>query len=167
MAALKSKELILGLLKGTPAPFNRSQYIPGHITGTGLILHPSQEAILLVFHRRLERWLLPGGHVEKEDATAEDTARREVFEETGAHFAESGILVGMDVHGIPPSSRQPYHLHHDLVFGFRALSDVVRPTEEVRDARWYSIDELTKGKPQVPLSVLECAKRALLLVPLL
>ena len=66
------------------APFSREQFNPGHITCTGLVLHPERDAILLVHHHRLKRWLLPGGHVEPQDVEIWDTARREVEEETGA-----------------------------------------------------------------------------------
>jgi hypothetical protein len=62
--AAKSKELVLALLASSPEPFSRRQFNPGHITCTGLVLSPSRDRILLVLHRRLQRWLLPGGHDE-------------------------------------------------------------------------------------------------------
>ena len=60
----KSQELTLQLLKHSAAPLSRTQFIPGHITATGLVLDPPATSVLLVYHRRLQRWLLPGGHVE-------------------------------------------------------------------------------------------------------
>jgi 8-oxo-dGTP pyrophosphatase MutT (NUDIX family) len=80
---LKSLELVLMLLEFSPAPFSRAHFTPGHITCTGLVLALDGERVLLVHHRRLDRWLLPGGHVESEDAAIGDAARREVIEETG------------------------------------------------------------------------------------
>lgn len=134
----KSAELALQLLAHTGEPFSRWQFLPGHITCTGLVLHPSRDAFLLVHHRRLNRWLLPGGHVEAEDADIWDTARREVFEETGCSIRSSPQppLVGIDVHGIPPKRGEPFHLHHDLVFGLRAASPEVAATEEARQVVW-------------------------------
>src|SRR4051812_38302924 len=82
----KSRELILGLLASSPEPFSRKQFNPGHITCTGLVLSPSREQMLLVLHRRLQRWLLPGGHVEPDDPRIGDAGRREVVEETGARL---------------------------------------------------------------------------------
>jgi hypothetical protein len=67
-AAFKSRELILMLLDCSPAPFSRAHFTPGHITCTGLVLAPDHERVLLVHHRRLGRWLLPGGHVEAADS---------------------------------------------------------------------------------------------------
>src|SRR5436305_15267957 len=81
--ALKSIDLILMLLDCSPAPFSRDQFAPGHITTSGLVLSPDGDRILILHHRRLDRWLLPGGHVETTDPTIEAAAAREVLEETG------------------------------------------------------------------------------------
>lgn len=142
-AAMKSRELILMLLRCTPAPFSREQFTPGHITATGLVLAPDGERILMVHHRRLERWLLPGGHVEPEDGDIQDAARREVVEETGAELiAESPApLVGMDVHGIPEGKGEPYHLHHDVLAFFRAISDRTALSHESRAVAWCGVKE--------------------------
>jgi len=144
--ALKSRELILLLLDCSPGPFSRSQFAPGHITCTGLVLAPGGEKLLIVHHRRLDRWLLPGGHVEPEDSEIWDTARREVMEETGARLLPYAAppLAGMDVHGIPPNSREPYHLHHDLLFAFRAASLEVRASNESREVAWASPAEFDR-----------------------
>jgi 8-oxo-dGTP pyrophosphatase MutT (NUDIX family) len=139
-AAFKSQELILMLLGCSPDPFSRSQFTPGHITCTGLVLAPDRQRILLVHHRRLDRWLLPGGHVEPEDAEIWDTARREVIEETGAVLAPDPAprLAGLDVHGIPAAKGKPYHLHHDLLFHFLATADELQVSEESRAVTWCS-----------------------------
>jgi 8-oxo-dGTP pyrophosphatase MutT (NUDIX family) len=136
--ASKSQELILLLLESSPAPFSRSHFTPGHITCTGLVLAPDGESVLIVHHRRLDRWLLPGGHVEPTDLEIWDAARREVVEETGAQLLpdDSPRLVGLDVHGIPSNGREPYHLHHDLLFAFRAAGDRIQSSPESREVRW-------------------------------
>ena len=134
----KSRDLILMLLAHTPDPFSRHQFTPGHITCTGMVLAPDGKRILLVHHRRLDRWLLPGGHVETEDAAIWDTARREVGEETGARLVAdlAPPLAGLDVHAIPAGKGEPYHLHHDLLFHFRAASTTFRISQESRDIAW-------------------------------
>jgi 8-oxo-dGTP pyrophosphatase MutT (NUDIX family) len=151
-AAKKSRDLTLHLLEHTPAPFSRSQFIPGHITTTGFVLNPPNDSVLLIHHRRLDRWLLPGGHVEPEDETIYASARREVIEETGAQLIDDPEppLVGIDVHAIPPGKREPLHYHHDLVFLFRAASaDLARDSSEVREAKWFPIADLLR--PDFPL----------------
>jgi 8-oxo-dGTP pyrophosphatase MutT (NUDIX family) len=144
--ALKSQELILLLLDCAPDPFARSQLTPGHITCTGLVLAPDGERLLLVHHRRLGRWLLPGGHVEPEDAEIWDAARREVVEETGAELLPDPAprLVGLDVHGIPAKRAEPYHLHHDLLFAFRAAGDDIVCSPESREVAWCTAAEFDR-----------------------
>lgn len=139
----KSRELCLGLLRETPTPLAREQFTPGHITGTACILHPGGDAILLVHHRKLDRWLLPGGHVEAGlDGHVAETARREAEEEAGARIDASipPRLIGIDVHGIPGRKKEPFHLHHDLIFSFRATSEHFESSEEVRGLAWCPFD---------------------------
>ena len=114
----------------------------------------------MVYHRRLNRWLLPGGHVEPQDLEIWDTARREVVEETGAQLVSNGPpkLVGIDVHGIPPGRREPFHLHHDLIFLFQAASPTIVPTEEVRRVLWCPIDDCARY--DLPLNIRLSASRA-------
>jgi 8-oxo-dGTP pyrophosphatase MutT (NUDIX family) len=148
-ASAKSRELTLLLLACTPAPFSRHQFTPGHITATGLVFAPDANRILLVHHRKLNRWLLPGGHVDPQDAEICDTARREVIEETGAQLGPDGVckdgarplLAGVDVHGIPFKRGEPYHLHHDLVFHFQAIAEEFQLSEESRAVVWCSPSE--------------------------
>ena len=159
--AAKSKELVLALLASSPEPFSRRQFNPGHITCTGLVLSPARGRILLVLHRRLQRWLLPGGHVEPEDPLIGDAGRREVVEETGAipRADAAPLLVGVDVHGIPPRRDEPFHLHHDLIFRFEAAADTFHTSEEVRDVAWCSAAEFDRY--QLPGSIRRSYTRAL------
>ena len=156
-ASMKSHELILMLLRTSEQPFSRDQFAPGHITGTGLVLHPKRNAVLLVHHKRLNRWLLPGGHVEAEDATIFDSARREVSEETAVSLDQTHHLIGLDVHGIPGNTREPYHLHHDIVVAFQAVEDQIVVSEESRAVAWCGFDELDRY--QVPDNVRRCLGR--------
>jgi 8-oxo-dGTP pyrophosphatase MutT (NUDIX family) len=145
-AALKSRDLILMLLECCAGPLSRSQFAPGHITCTGLVLAPADNRILLVHHRRLDRWLVPGGHVEPGDAAIWDTARREVIEETGVAPAPDPAprLAGLDVHGIPAAKGEPYHLHHDLLFQFRATAAELRVSGESHAVAWCSPSEFER-----------------------
>jgi len=159
--AAKSKELVLAMLASSAAPFSRRQFNPGHITCSGLVLSPTQDGILLVLHRRLQRWLLPGGHVEPEDPFIGEAGRREVVEETGAILRAdtSPLLVGVYVHGIPPRSDEPFHLHHDLMFRFHAVSTTFSGSEEVREVAWCPSVEFDRY--QLPGSIRRSFARAL------
>jgi 8-oxo-dGTP pyrophosphatase MutT (NUDIX family) len=157
----KSRELILGLLELTAAPFSRDQFHPGHITCTAVVLHPDGTRFLLMHHHRHRRWLLPGGHVEQTDVTLSDTARREAIEETAVAIAGSGpaSLAGMDVHVIPARKGEPFHLHHDLIFAFTAESEEFSLTDEAPQVAWCGMDELARY--QLPPSIVRAAMRGL------
>jgi 8-oxo-dGTP pyrophosphatase MutT (NUDIX family) len=156
---VKSRELALLILEHTPAPFSRSQFTPGHITCTGLVSAPDGGDILLVHHRRLDRWLLPGGHVDAADVEIWDAARREVIEETGVALVDDTrpTLVGIDVHGIPPGRGEPYHLHHDLLFAFRARSREFCCSEESRAVAWCGRPEF--GRYDLPRNIVRAVGR--------
>ena len=37
---------------------------PGHVTASAWVTTPARDRFLLVHHRKLDRWLQPGGHVD-------------------------------------------------------------------------------------------------------
>jgi 8-oxo-dGTP pyrophosphatase MutT (NUDIX family) len=159
--ALKSCELILRLLECCPDPFSRHTFTPGHVTCTGLVLAPGRERILLVHHRRLNRWLLPGAQVEPDDDSVAEAARREVVEETGAVLLPGAVapLIGADVHGIPSSGREPYHLHHDLLFQFHASANELRVSAESHAVTWCMPADFDRY--QIPANVRRAYQRIL------
>jgi 8-oxo-dGTP pyrophosphatase MutT (NUDIX family) len=156
--AMKSIELIVMLLERSPAPFSRDQLTPGHITCSGLVLAPDGERLLLVHHRRLDQWLAPGGHVESVDGHLADVARREVIEETGAALEPEAVLAGADVHGIPARGHEPYHLHHDLLFRFRATDELLRVSEESHAVIWCASADFDRYR--VPANIVRAYRRA-------
>jgi 8-oxo-dGTP pyrophosphatase MutT (NUDIX family) len=98
------------LLDGPSDPFARTT-LPMHFTASGLVLDPRTGSLLLHRHRRLGRWLQPGGHIEAAEHPA-DAAQRETVEETGvlaAHPSGGPVLVHVDEHVGPDG-----HLHLDL-----------------------------------------------------
>jgi 8-oxo-dGTP pyrophosphatase MutT (NUDIX family) len=149
--ALASVEQTVELLQLTIAPFNRTHYDPGHITASAVVLSPDRHHVLLVYHERLRRWLQPGGHVEVSDATVIDTARREVCEETGVILDDdqTGTLVAVDVHEIPATDREPFHLHHDLMFHFSVSRDIT--PHDAHRALWCPIADLPRFEVDGPL----------------
>jgi 8-oxo-dGTP pyrophosphatase MutT (NUDIX family) len=136
--ARKSRDLTLDLLRQTSAPFARYQFAPGHVTCTALVLHPGDSKVLFMYHHWLHRWLLPGGHVEELDASLAAAAAREAGEETLVRIDGgcAALLVGVDVHGIPAKNGEPFHLHHDLIWCFRALTEEISITDEAPSVLW-------------------------------
>jgi len=123
--------------------FNRD-HPPGHITASAWIVDRHRSSALLVHHRKLDRWLQPGGHIE-DDASVLEASRREVAEETGLHAVEvySEEIFDLDIHPIPARNNEPAHLHYDVRFLFVADPDQsLRLSEESHDLRWFTNAEI-------------------------
>jgi 8-oxo-dGTP pyrophosphatase MutT (NUDIX family) len=99
-------------------PFRRGDP-DGHVTASAVVTRRTGGEFLLVFHRKLDRWLQPGGHVEPGDASVFETAVREAREETGVDgFAAplGDAILDLDVHPIPAFGSEPGHVHYDVRF---------------------------------------------------
>ena len=146
----ESREKVLALLRQGPAAVSRRNFQPGHITGSAIVLTPGRTHVLLINHRHLKRWLQPGGHIEPEDRSVIETATREVAEETGIEVskAAAAVLVGIDVHRIPGSDREPPHLHYDLVWRMFGSG----PLNGTEEAIWCPISDLPAYGPDAALS---------------
>ena len=57
--------------------------VPGHVTGSALVLDHTGTHALLTLHPRFGRWLQLGGHCEETDADIVAAALREATEESG------------------------------------------------------------------------------------
>jgi ADP-ribose pyrophosphatase YjhB (NUDIX family) len=88
----------------------------GNVAGTGPAgLHPPQNfEFLLVFHRKLDRWLQPGGHVEPDDASVFETAVREAREESWPSFELSWPPFAQRTPAA--NGHEPAHVHYDVRF---------------------------------------------------
>jgi 8-oxo-dGTP pyrophosphatase MutT (NUDIX family) len=126
------------------APFSREQS-GAHFTGSALVTDGARVA--LVFHRKLGRWLQPGGHAEPEDGgDLTRTALREAREETGLAVWLHPLAprpLDVDVHTIPARPEAAEHLHLDVRFLVLAAPSgaLVRDAAEASDLRWFALEE--------------------------
>ena len=126
---------------------------PGHITASAWILSADGGSVLLTHHRKLDRWLQLGGHVDGE-SKIELAALREAREESGMERFEfeawfekwsKGQIVplDLDVHTIPARGNEPQHEHWDLRFLLRASpGQELARSQESNDLRWVPLAEL-------------------------
>lgn len=135
-----------------------------HFTATAFVID-SRGRTLLLWHKRLSRWMPPGGHVDA-DEMPEETARRECKEETGLDVeiigdaqpdlfrfagAEGRMLkkpIAMLLENIPasPERGEPAHQHMDFVFLARPLDEnqaLQLAEEEGGELRWFTRDDIS------------------------
>ena len=67
-AEMKELEPIIHFLQRTPEDelYDRSNF-DGHITSSSFVLDERRTSILFIHHKKLDRWLQPGGHVDDSD----------------------------------------------------------------------------------------------------
>lgn len=85
----------------------------GHLTASALVVRSDGLRLLVLWHKKLRRWLQPGGHADGE-GDLDAAALREATEETGMSDLEVVVpAVDIDVHQVAPP-REPPHLHLDV-----------------------------------------------------
>lgn len=130
-----------------PAPFDR-RLPDGHLTGSAVIVSAAGDGVLLLHHRKLGRWLQPGGHAAPGERAGERVALREAREETGidrlALHPCAPRPLDVDVHPIPARDGEPAHRHLDLRYLVVAPPGAVlrRAAAEARALRWFRWAEL-------------------------
>lgn len=131
---------------------------PGHFTGSAWLVDAMGRQALLTHHRKLQRWLQPGGHADGE-ADIAAVAAREAEEESGiAGLALDPQLFDIDRHRIPARGAEPEHWHYDLRFVLRAppgASFFVGP--ESIDLAWVAIERIA-GEPDFDPSLARMAR---------
>jgi 8-oxo-dGTP pyrophosphatase MutT (NUDIX family) len=117
----------------------------GHLTGSAWIVSADRKRVLLTLHKKLNKWVQPGGHADMETDLL-TVAFREACEETGL----GGITVvdpaifDLDIHVIPARGNCAEHSHYDVRFAFSVTGDekfVV--SDESHELRWISIAEIS------------------------
>lgn len=128
-----------------PDPYRTGPDLTRDFTVAVFVVHENR--ILLQFHKKLQRWLPPGGHIEPNELP-DEAALREVMEETGV----TAVLIGgtrMNYHdpslpvqlttpaGIQLEHIAPHHQHIDLIYFATGLPAAPRDR-----TGWFGLDEL-------------------------
>lgn len=126
-----------------------------HFTATVYIV--DNQKVLLIYHRKLNKWLPPGGHLDPNELPS-DGAIREAKEETGLEIeilTQENIWIERRnaksfprpylclLEEIPERPGHPAHQHMDFVYLGRAIGGVeIQNPEETNGMKWFSLDEI-------------------------
>ena len=130
------------LLAEPTLAFERER-LAGHFTASAWLVSDDGTRALLTHHRKLDRWLQPGGHADG-DVDLARVALKEAEEESGLRaLALLPGLFDLDRHWIPEHKGVPAHWHYDVRFVVHAGSDerfVV--SDESHALAWRDIAEI-------------------------
>jgi 8-oxo-dGTP pyrophosphatase MutT (NUDIX family) len=146
-AEAADRDAIAAFVERHPDPFDRG-IAEGHLTGSAVVISADGERVLLLHHKKLQRWLQPGGHADAGEATGEAVALREALEETSipglALHPAAPAPLDVDVHDIPARPGEPAHQHLDLRYLFVAPvgATASHDAAESTALRWFGWDEL-------------------------
>ncbi|WP_044129339.1 NUDIX hydrolase [Rudanella lutea] len=145
----------IAFVEENPDCFERSLSV-GHVTGSAWIVaqnptQPDRTQVVLIHHRKLDRWFQPGGHADgNPDILA--VARQEAQEETGltqltalGSADDTPEIFDVDVHLIPARGTEPAHFHYDIRFLFRAnpLEPFVQ-SGETKAICWVDLQDIIR-----------------------
>lgn len=137
----------------------------------------NEGAVLLHEHDRLDLWLPPGGHIDR-DELPHTAAKREVYEETGLE-----VTLVADRPGVQSALAEPLpmprqlqledinvhdeavgHQHIDFVYYATAETRTVDPAPDEQPAadwRWFTTQALETPPENLPTDVEQTAREAI------
>ncbi len=136
--------------------FYDRENLDGHITSSCFVIDKTHTKILLVHHKKIQKWLQPGGHwdeVEKNYISVFDNAYKELTEEAYGNeqipymLLNEGEAFDLDVHD------NFNHKHYDI--GFLLEIDEAIPlsvSHESEAVEWIDMDYVLANKEKYEFS---------------
>ena len=118
-----------------------------HFCASVFLINPEDKRILLVKHKKFNKWVQPGGHIEDEE-TPEEAALREAYEETGIKVKLLGERFPREDDFIKPLGIQKNRnregdMHIDIIYaGIPINDDEAQASDESIDIHWFTRKEL-------------------------
>ena len=135
-----------------------------HFAASCFVRNRDGTKVLMVYHKKLDVWVIPGGHLEPNEFPHEGAAR-EVLEETGvkvniwdectAYYPKRDddketqikLPLTMLAERIPAKGDKPEHVHMDFIFLGEAddSAPLKQQEDEVEAVKWMTKDEVLKS----------------------
>lgn len=118
----------------------------GHITGSAWLVDKNLGHVFFTHHKKLNRWLQPGGHSDG-DANTLAVAMREASEESGIEdvfiqplFAD---VYDIDIHTIPARKNEAEHKHYDVRFILETdRNHPLKISDESNEIAWIAVEDI-------------------------
>ncbi|MEO7066371.1 MAG: NUDIX hydrolase [Rhodanobacter sp.] len=122
--------------------FDRT-HTSGHFTGSSWLVSSDGTRVLLMHHRKLNRWLQPGGHADGDSDLAR-VALREAREETGVPDLQvEDAIFDLDRHRIPARAEESEHWHYDVRYVVRAgMDECFVVNQESNGLAWRPVQDV-------------------------
>jgi 8-oxo-dGTP pyrophosphatase MutT (NUDIX family) len=148
---LDYKQNMLQLIELAPRCYSRD-LLEGHFTASAFIVNNDCTKTLLVKHRKLNKWLQPGGHCDGEQNLLK-VAIKEANEETGlSNFDTDSEIFDIDIHSIPERKGVPEHLHYDVRFLLISNeNDELKISDESVDLQWIPLGQIVNYNPDASI----------------
>ena len=118
-----------------------------HFCASVFIVNPMNKKILLVKHKKFNKWVQPGGHI-MELETPEEAALRELYEETGVKAKLIGERFPRENDfirplGVQKNTNNKGDLHIDIIYVGIPINEVnTTISSESTDISWFAREEL-------------------------
>lgn len=117
-----------------------------HFTATCFVVN--EDRVLLHFHKKLDKWLPVGGHIDR-DELPHQAAEREAKEESDLKVTIEGReRLSEEVDKLPSPDKvllqdiNDHHQHIDSVFYVEAEDDDFEAEEGIEEMAWFSEEEV-------------------------
>ncbi|MBW4652999.1 MAG: NUDIX hydrolase [Kaiparowitsia implicata GSE-PSE-MK54-09C] len=154
----------LAFLDEHPHFWQRHNYV-GHLTASAWVVNAARSHVLLTHHRKFDRWLQLGGHIEEGDESLLAGALREAVEESGIVNIKPMQTAIFDVGHHPINTpKEPPHVHYDIRFLFLAHEMTFAVSEESHALGWFALDEIDgiSHTPALQRMAQKCREQALI-----